>query len=314
MKRKALSLFLALALCLGLAVPALAANAPDGKYDIVGDFSDGLAPVKRDGKWGYIDESGREVVSCQYRLAGPFSGGVAVVSNATSDAVINKSFQTVVPFGTYDYIWYFSDGMAIVMKNDKQGYIDTAGKGVIPCRYDWATNFTNGVATVIENGKRITIDKTGKETTGTPTTPAGATATPSNQTVNVDGKKVEFAMYALNGGGTNYIRVRDLAVILNGTAAQFEVGWNGNVVLTSKTPYTGDTEKAPFTAPEPYINYTAPTYVNGTAVNLEAIQLGGGGYTYYKLRDLGEALGFNVGWSADKGVFIETDKPYNPND
>ena len=37
----------------------------------------------------------------------------------------------------------------------------------------------------------------------------------------------------------------------------------------------------------------------------------GGAFTYYKLRDLGMALGFNVGWSAEKGVFVETDKPYS---
>ena len=37
----------------------------------------------------------------------------------------------------------------------------------------------------------------------------------------------------------------------------------------------------------------------------------GGAYTYYKLRDLGKALGFNVDWSAEKGVFVETDKPYS---
>jgi len=24
-------------------------------------------------------------------------------------------------------------------------------------------------------------------------------------------------------------------------------------------------------------------------------------------------MGFNVGWSADKGIFVETDKPYDPN-
>ena len=31
---------------------------------------------------------------------------------------------------------------------------------------------------------------------------------------------------------------------------------------------------------------------------------------YFKLRDLGAALGFNVGWSGSQGVFIESDKPY----
>ncbi len=38
----------------------------------------------------------------------------------------------------------------------------------------------------------------------------------------------------------------------------------------------------------------------------------GGGYTYYQLRDLGRALGFDVGWSVDRGMFLETDQPYDP--
>ena len=40
----------------------------------------------------------------------------------------------------------------------------------------------------------------------------------------------------------------------------------------------------------------------------------GGDHTYYQLRDLGKALGFNVGWSAERGVFIESDKPYTDAD
>ena len=34
------------------------------------------------------------------------------------------------------------------------------------------------------------------------------------------------------------------------------------------------------------------------------------GNNYFKLRDLGKALGFNVGWSKEQGVYIETDQPY----
>ncbi len=155
--------------------------------------------------------------------------------------------------------------------------------------------------------------------TPTPTpAPVTGTAYPSTQTVNVDGKAVQFAMYALKdqaGNPTNYIRVRDLAALLNGTAAQFEVGWNGKVTLATKTPYTGSTDKAPFSTEMSYTVYTEPTYVNGIPVTLDAIQItyNGGGYTYYQLRDLGENLGFNVGWSAEKGIFIETDKLYDPN-
>lgn len=32
----------------------------------------------------------------------------------------------------------------------------------------------------------------------------------------------------------------------------------------------------------------------------------GNGYTYFKPRDLGKALGFTVAWSVEKGIYIET--------
>ena len=44
----------------------------------------------------------------------------------------------------------------------------------------------------------------------------------------VDGRDVTFQTYALpgaNGGETNYVRLRDIASVLNGTNAQFAVDW-----------------------------------------------------------------------------------------
>lgn len=35
------------------------------------------------------------------------------------------------------------------------------------------------------------------------------------------------------------------------------------------------------------------------------------GNNYFKLRDLGSALGFNVSWSKDKGVIIDSNAPYS---
>ena len=151
--------------------------------------------------------------------------------------------------------------------------------------------------------------------------PAGI-AYPSTQTVDVDGKKVEFQMYALkdaNGNLTNYIKVRDLADALDGTQAQFNVDWNGAVDLVSNAPYTtrnGTENITPFSGDRRYTLPTTSTNVNGAASNLVAFQLtddNGGGHTYFKLRDLGKALGFNVGFAA-RGVFIETGKPYTDAD
>ncbi len=194
----------------------------------------------------------------------------------------------------------------------KWGFIDKTGQEIVPCKYDGMF----GGYSVSESMVRVYLDgKYGFLSVSAADHTAAPTAQPSTQTVTVDGKSVEFAMYALNNGGTNYIRVRDLAALLNGTAAQFEVGWDGNVALAAKTPYTGSTDKAPFNTEMPYTVYTEPTYVDAAAADLDAIQIeyNGGGYTYYKLRDLAEALDFNVGRSADKGVYVETDKPYDPN-
>lgn len=151
-----------------------------------------------------------------------------------------------------------------------------------------------------------------------PAIPKTGTAYASTQDVLVDGKAVEFQMYALKdekGYYTNYIKLRDLAQILNGTSAQFQVGWNGAVNIETGKAYTsnGSEMSTPFQGDRAYEAAAAATNINGRAADLTAFILkdsSGSGYTYYKLRDLGEALGFNVSWSREKGVFVETDKPY----
>lgn len=150
------------------------------------------------------------------------------------------------------------------------------------------------------------------------TVPQQTTAYASTQTVTIDGKAVELQAYALkdsNGYLTNYVKLRDVAAALNGSAAQFEVGWDGSVNIITGKGYTanGSEMSTPFSGDRSYTVPTAGTKVNGAAADLSAIVLrddNGGGYTYYKLRDLGKALGFNVGWSAEQGIFLETDQPY----
>ena len=139
-------------------------------------------------------------------------------------------------------------------------------------------------------------------------------AYPSTQSVLVDGLPVEFQCYALkdvNGNDTNYIKLRDIASILSGTAVQFEVGWDGAVNIETGKGYTpnGSEMSTPFSGPRAYEAAAAPTNINGVKAGLDAIVLKddqGGAFTYYKLRDLGAALNFKVDWSAQKGIFIET--------
>ena len=49
------------------------------KYDYAEDFSEGLAKVTLNGKWGYIDKSGNEVIPIKYDDAYSFENGKAEV-------------------------------------------------------------------------------------------------------------------------------------------------------------------------------------------------------------------------------------------
>lgn len=142
------------------------------------------------------------------------------------------------------------------------------------------------------------------------------------QNIDIDGKVVPFKTYAVVvpaplGGTleTNYVKLRDVAYAMNGTAAQFNVDWDGDVLIVPHSAYVpnGSEMNTPFTGDRAYTKATSATKVNGTAVPFSAILLTdnqGGGYTYYKLRDLGQVLGFDVSWSAQRGIYIDSDKPY----
>lgn len=143
-------------------------------------------------------------------------------------------------------------------------------------------------------------------------------AYPSAQSVEVDGVPVALQMYALKdgqGNSTNYVKLRDIALILSTSPARFGVSWNSqaNVIeLTSGAVYQQDGSEmsTPFSGEKTYLPSTAETWINGIASELEAILLqddAGNGYTYYKLRDLGAALGFVVDWSNERGICVNTD-------
>ena len=149
-----------------------------------------------------------------------------------------------------------------------------------------------------------------------PTTPAVNIAYARTQTITVDGKPVEFQTYAIKdgkGNETNYVKLRDLAYVLNGTSSQFNVGWDGSVVLETGEAYisNGSEMTTPFSGDRPYTISTAATKFSHSDIPLDltAIVLKddkGAGYTYYKLRDLGITMGFEVGWSAEKGIYMNT--------
>lgn len=289
------------------------------EYTELGDFHEGLAVVDcGDGK-GYIDTTGAEVIPCQIHspCTDEWLGRVVVDYYGSGWGISPAEFENLKKNGRMVSHYYdagdFCQGIARVVQDPNDPgqcmYIDKTGKQVVsdlltrPILADEMQVQENGLVWQWRDGLMGLVAIT-----------EGPAALPSPQTVTVDGKKVEFQCYALKdaaGNDTNYIKLRDVAQILNGSAVQFDVGWDGAVTITTGTAYTpnGTEQNTPFSDARVYQEVTTQTLVDGQGKDLAAITLTddvGGGYTYYKLRDLGTALGFRVDWSAEKGIFIET--------
>ena len=68
------------------------------KYDALTSFHERFAGVIKEGKWGYINSDGEEVISCKYDGASPFSEGLACVyiGDDMSIEFIDEKGNTVI--------------------------------------------------------------------------------------------------------------------------------------------------------------------------------------------------------------------------
>lgn len=64
-------------------------------YDFVGDFSEGLARVRRGSKWGYINEAGEEIIPLIYDYAHDFHNGTTSVKFGNENPRINRHNKIV---------------------------------------------------------------------------------------------------------------------------------------------------------------------------------------------------------------------------
>lgn len=114
-------------------------------------------------KWGYIDKNGKNIIPCQWEEALSFHEGLAAVKNDYNEwGYINKDNNVIIPF-QWKSASIFLEGLAYVKDSDNHyGYIDTTGMVVISCKWKWAKWFSEGLAAVQDaNNKWGYIDKTG---------------------------------------------------------------------------------------------------------------------------------------------------------
>jgi WG containing repeat len=149
----------------------------EAKY--VYKFSDGMAPVKIskvvDNRWvssiGFVDKSGQLVIPSIYEKI----KGKGFVNNRAWVKKKGDKFWTLIdktgkriPTANYDKVAYIHEvngEMLCVYQGDYLGFINQAGKEVIPCNYFGGTTFQQGLACVSKgegNEGYGFMDKTGK--------------------------------------------------------------------------------------------------------------------------------------------------------
>ncbi len=105
-------------------------------YDWVEFYREGLAAVKREGKWGFIDADLKEVIPAIYKRIHHFAEGLASVELDGYYGFINKKGATVIPF-IYRNAGSFQNGKAMVEDSYVRYQIDISGQQVSESENIW---------------------------------------------------------------------------------------------------------------------------------------------------------------------------------
>lgn len=240
-----------------------------------------------------------------YRIEGPFTlrAGMGYYSTLTASYFIrNGEVVCYVGFGTGkqgDKSTYYGAG----------GYL-TSASSYKTTRNNWYNGWTKvrdvGVQTIVS--KKTSSSELTKFLNSYPSSPVYAKA--STHKIQLNGTPVSIGAYEI--GGNNYFKLRDVAMLLKDTQGKFQVGFDEatqRITLTTGYAYTavGGELAARDSVSRLGNPSTSSIYVDNQAVDLTAYNISDN--NYFKLRDLGEALGFAVTWDdATQTVNIVTAK------
>jgi len=132
-------------------------------FDEVRDFLDGLATVRLMSRYGVLGMDGRYVFRPVLEGATVFSDSLGVVVAGERSYLVNLKAGRVSRLKSdLEGVGVFYEGLALVKQGDRFGFIDTLGQLVIPCRYEQVRSFQEGLCTVKIDGHWGYIDRTGR--------------------------------------------------------------------------------------------------------------------------------------------------------
>lgn len=130
------------------------------EYDRTYDFSDGVGRVEKDGKIGYIGTNGKLITKIEYDDGGDMYEDRVWVKKDGKYGFLDKQGNIAIPF-IYDYAYEFEENIAPVKKDGKYGAIDKDGNTVIDFKFNWISHFSEGYARIFDGEKYGYINKSG---------------------------------------------------------------------------------------------------------------------------------------------------------
>lgn len=121
-----------------------------------------FAPVKRDNKWGCINQNNQCIISFQYDDVWAYNKKLFGVKQGDKWGFINDKERLILPY-QYDNIVRTGLDLVETQIGDKYGLVNAQGKEVIPPQYDWINAFLSSDYSTMElNNKWGIINSEGR--------------------------------------------------------------------------------------------------------------------------------------------------------
>jgi len=307
-KKISSALILSVIMTVFIAIPAMASEVPADKYtytlsDKVGTQSEKIELEEYDDNQGFRDilaAEGNEIVLVKDGAEIKF----------TPNEKISAGVRYYTDDGSYagNLFWTINGSEATEVEANKTATVKLYERyGGYNCDLYYVLSISDSGNTTqiiykVTDGTAVPVSEPSEK----PSEPAvkppeTVTAAATASKVLVDGKQVSFEAYNINS--SNYFKLRDIAMVVNGTAKNFEVGWdseNNAIKLTSGKAYTvagGELVVSANPEAKQATLSTSRVYLDDEEIQLTAYTIEGN--NYFKLRDIGQALGIVITWDPE---------------
>ncbi len=132
------------------------------RYEAIGSFKDGYAPVKILGKWGFVDTQDKIAVNPSYQYVSDFENSIAIVKKEKFGFIDREGNTILEP--RYDSIYRLSSKNFIIVHDHLFGLADANGRILIEPRFETLTDLGNGYVIVSRERKFGLLTENGLST------------------------------------------------------------------------------------------------------------------------------------------------------